>query len=152
MTFRLMLGKMIVMSSAIFNIHPQLAADSHELFNWKSCQIRLHKNASLPWLIIVPNTDLIEFHDLSLSLQQEVTQLSQVFGNYFKQHCGAEKINFAAIGNVVQQLHIHVIGRHKNDPLWPDVVWGKPLPTASYSEEQVIKIKNTLKKMLEKVT
>lgn len=130
-------------------IHPQLATDSHELFNWQSCHVRLHKNASLPWIIIVPNTDLIEFHDLSSSLQQEVTQLSQVFGNHFKQHCGAEKINFAAIGNVVQQLHIHVIGRHKNDPLWPNVIWGNKLPDAVYTQHQIENLKFSLYQALE---
>jgi diadenosine tetraphosphate (Ap4A) HIT family hydrolase len=143
-----MLGKMIVMGIEHFTIHPQLLTDSHELFNWQSCHVRLHKNASLPWIIIIPDSELSEFHDLAAELQLEITKLSKIISNYYQAHCGTEKINFAAIGNVVPQLHIHVVGRHKNDPLWPDVVWGNQLPEATYSQQAVENIKFELQQRL----
>lgn len=132
----------------MISIHPQLLADSHDLFHWQNCHLRLHKNASLPWVIIIPNTKEIEFCDLPVDLQLEITRFSQMIGDYFKQACGAEKINFAAIGNVVQQLHIHVIGRNSKDPLWPDVVWGRDLPDKSYSPQQIEDFKQGLKKTI----
>ena len=136
------------MSPNKFNVHPQLVADSHELFMWKSCHLRLHKNATLPWLIIIPQTTEIEFHDLPNELQSEITQVSRVVGDYFKKALVAEKINFAAIGNVVRQLHIHVIGRNRQDPLWPEVVWGQELPEKTYDNEQFKILVDTLKTCL----
>lgn len=136
------------MNKENFQIHPQLSSDSHELFEWQHCHIRLHKNATLPWLIIIPKTELVEFHDLSIDLQSKVTHISQIASTYFKTECGAEKINFAAIGNVVQQLHIHVIGRHTKDPLWPDVVWGNPMPEKAYPKKELDTIKLALMNQL----
>ncbi|TDR23749.1 HIT family protein [Marinicella litoralis] len=129
-------------------VDSRLEADSHALFDWKNCHLRLHKNASLPWLIIIPHTDEIEFCDLNHQLQREITAISHVIGRHFKSACGAEKINFAAIGNVVQQLHIHVIGRHRNDPLWPDVVWGNVLPDQTYHPDKLTAISATFKNLL----
>ena len=130
-------------------IHPQLLADSHALFRLQNCHVRLHKNASLPWVIIIPDTKEIEFCDLPNNLQLEITGLSQIIGNYFKQACGTEKINFAAIGNVVQQLHIHVIGRNRKDPLWPYVVWGRELPDKPYSQQKFDDFKLKLQQAIE---
>jgi len=119
------------------NIDNRLAADSHVLFDWQHCHLRLHKNATLPWVIIIPTTNKIEFCDLNQALQLEITAVSRIISHHFKTNCGVEKINFAAIGNVVQQLHIHVIGRNSKDPLWPDVVWGNQLPQQVYRAEEV---------------
>lgn len=140
---------MVCMGSTNFNIHPQLATDSHALFKWQHCHLRLHKNATLPWLIIIPETDLIEFHDLPTALQLEITHISQTISTYFKAAHGAEKINFAAIGNVVQQLHIHVIGRNTQDPLWPGVVWGHQLPDKDYAVEQLQHICTSVQQLLQ---
>ena len=130
-------------------IHPQLLADSHALFHCQNCHLRLHKNASLPWVIIIPDTKEMEFCDLPNNLQLEITGLSQIIGNYFKQACGTEKINFAAIGNVVQQLHIPVIGRNRKDPLWPYVVWGRELPDKPYSQQKLDDFKLKLQQAIE---
>lgn len=133
------------MSSKPFDIDDRLLADSHALHTWRHCQIRLNKNATIPWLLIIPETDLIEFCDLPAEHQLNITLLAQMMGQYMKDHLGVEKINFAAIGNVVQQLHIHVVGRHSADPLWPDVVWGNPLPEAGYSKAEIAQWQATLK-------
>ncbi len=136
------------MSGTTFNIDPRLDADSHPLFSYQHCEIRLQKNASLLWVIIIPQTNVIEFCDLSDHQQLTITQVAKQFGDYFKANFGAEKINFAAIGNVVQQLHIHVIGRHSKDPLWPDVVWGNSLPELTYSTDELFEISAAFKKLL----
>ncbi len=150
MTFTALLCKMICMGFNDFQINPQLAADSHELFDWQHCHLRLHNNASLPWLIIIPYTHVVEFHDLPAELQLEISHISQIVSNYFKAEFGAKKINFAAIGNVVQQLHIHVVGRNPQDPLWPAVVWGNPLPDKSYETHQLKAISKNLIQQLRK--
>lgn len=136
------------MANTIFQIHPQLAADSHALFEWQTCHVRLHNNATFPWLIIVPETEQIEFHDLPTKLQLAITHISQVSSEWFKAAYNCEKTNFAAIGNVVQQLHVHVIGRHSKDPLWPDVVWGNDFPIKNYQTAEIERIKQKLQNLL----
>ncbi|MCX7553211.1 HIT family protein [Marinicella sp. S1101] len=133
-----------------FVIDPQLSLDTHWLFRWRTIHVLLHRNAALPWVILVPETELIEYHDLPASQQQDITEISRALGHHFKQQMGAEKINFAAIGNVVEQLHVHVIGRHKNDPFWPEVIWGKTLPDASYDEQQIHTMSQYLRRNLTK--
>ena len=134
-----------------FHINIQLLNDSHALLTWHQCHIRLHRNASLPWLIIIPESDETEFCELPNDLQQRITQLGRLLGRYLKSELGSEKINFAAIGNVVQQMHVHVIGRHSEDPLWPDVVWGNSLPEVTYNDEQTTRWRLQLKQLLEEV-
>jgi len=137
------------MSDNCFQIHAHLQADSHSLCHWQGLHVRLHHNATLPWIIIIPAVDTTEFCDLDPDWQLKITRLSQCLGQHFKDRLGSQKINFAAIGNVVQQLHIHVIGRHEGDPLWPDVVWGNPLPVAHYSDREVTRWRQSLNTLVE---
>ncbi len=87
----------------------------------------LHDNAEVLWIILVPHTRQTEFYLLPLAMQlrllNEITRISECLQTKFS----CDKINVATIGNVVSQLHIHVIGRRHDDAYWPDVVWGKPL-------------------------
>lgn len=133
----------------MISVDPRLQQDSHALQQWQGCDIRLHGNASIPWVIIVPAVEVTEFCDLEADWQLKITRLGQCIGQHFKDHLGSEKINFAAIGNVVKQLHIHVIGRHENDPLWPDVVWGNPLPERAYNPADVSRWQRDLGHILE---
>ncbi len=126
----------------------RLTEDTHPLFQWRSSGVCLHHNASVPWIIIIPQTDALEFHDLNQQEQLEIMAMTRVIDRYFTVNFGTEKINFAAIGNVVQQLHIHVIGRHHKDPLWPDVVWGNDLPNKTYTPEKVEQIRSDLHHLL----
>ncbi len=120
----------------MYSIDSRLKNDSHEMITWQDLHFRLHKNASMPWIIIIPESETKEFHDLPSKTQLNITAASQVISQFFQKHLNIEKINFAAIGNVVSQLHIHVVGRHSQDPLWPDVVWGRSLPDVEYAENQ----------------
>lgn len=83
-----------------FKLNPQLAADTHLLLDSKTLVILLHKNASIPWIVLVPKTDKTEIFDLS-----EIEQTAE----FFKQNFATEKMNIAAIGNIVSQLHISVL-------------------------------------------
>ena len=127
------------------NLHPRLKADSIFLKDLELCHLLLINDSNYPWLALVPNRENIrEFHDLipeeQVLLMLEITQTSRILQNIFNPF----KINVAALGNVVPQLHVHVIGRFENDPAWPKPVWGV-VPAKPYSEEEIAKIKGLLK-------
>lgn len=107
-------------------IDPRLEGDSLEVAHFDLCQVRLHKNAAFPWLILIPNrSNLTEIMDLGPSdqilLMREIDKASRIL----KSLTSARKINVASLGNVVPQLHIHVVARFTTDPLWPDPIWGR---------------------------
>lgn len=107
-------------------IDPRLEGDSFEVAQLDLCQVRLHKNASFPWLILIPNrSDVTEIIDLNPSdqslLMSEIDKASRILKALTAPH----KINVASLGNVVPQLHIHVVARFTTDALWPDPIWGR---------------------------
>ena len=90
-----------------------------------------------PWFIIVPRVpNCREWFDLPSELSQQLFDYSQQLGAGIKQAFQCHKINIAALGNVVEQLHIHVIGRQIDDPAWPGPVWGHS-PAIPYTEQQL---------------
>lgn len=106
------------------HLDPRLEQSSEFITNLKLCQLRLSKNAAFPWVILIPQRDhIIEIIDLPLPEQQllieDMTFISQVMKSLFK----PDKLNIAALGNVVPQLHIHIIARYTTDPAWPNPVW-----------------------------
>jgi diadenosine tetraphosphate (Ap4A) HIT family hydrolase len=115
-----------------FALHPQLAADTVEVAVLDLCRVQLMDDATFPWLILVPAVDgLKDLHDVSpaqdATLMAEVRQASQVLAAIH----APDKINVAALGNAVPQLHIHVIARFTTDAAWPKPVWGAA-PRAPY--------------------
>lgn len=104
------------------------------------CQVRLMNDSRYLWLVLVPREEnAIELHDLSLFIQgqifNEITIVSKIvkdFGNF-------DKINIGAIGNIVPQLHIHVIGRKITDATWPAPVWGNGAPVPYDDVSELIK-------------
>ena len=119
----------------MFQLHPQLAADTVPVANWPLCQVLLIKNANYPWLVLVPaRDDLRDFDDLAPDdLQQasaEIVRASRALKTVFT----PDKINVGALGNMVPQLHIHVIARFADDPAWPQPVWGV-VPALPYSAD-----------------
>ncbi|HHL32186.1 MAG TPA: HIT domain-containing protein [Oceanospirillales bacterium] len=137
--------------SASFSLHPQLTKDTHNLFIHKNIHITLHKNATIPWIILVPITARTEIYHLSAETTRILTQLYTDIGLYFSQRFNTEKMNIAAIGNIVQQLHIHVIGRKPDDACWPGVVWGSNYPIKAYTSGQLQSIKNDLKGLITQI-
>ena len=110
----------------------------------------LMANALVPWIIIVPEVNEVEFYKIEASQQQILLQQINQFSEFLKTECKVDKINVASIGNVVQQMHIHVVGRFVDDFCWPGVVWGaegkKP-----YVESEVDAMKQKIKNYIEEI-
>lgn len=124
-----------------FKLNELLERDSHYVDHLELCQVRLMDNSNYPWIILVPTKpNLIEITDLNEQdyhlLNQEVRKVAKLLQKEFK----PDKLNIANIGNVVSQLHIHVIARFKHDKLFPKTVWGSEL--TRYDDQ-------TLKEMIE---
>jgi diadenosine tetraphosphate (Ap4A) HIT family hydrolase len=120
-----------------FTLHPALAADCHVLGTWRDLWLLLHKDAHVRWLILVPETGVTEWYELPDALRDQLLDASSALGPMLKADLGCDKINVAAIGNLVPQFHLHVIGRWRADPYWPGVVWGRVVPGAVYGEEEI---------------
>lgn len=108
-----------------FQPDPRLVGDSVPVCDLPLCAVRLMRDGRFDWLLLVPRRpDLVEIIDLEegdqLRLMQEVAIASRVL----KTETGCDKLNVAALGNMVSQLHVHVIARRKDDPAWPGPVWG----------------------------
>ncbi|MBQ4833903.1 HIT domain-containing protein [Pseudoalteromonas sp. MMG010] len=129
------------MSTPDFILAAPLARDCIELADWPLCKVLLLNDSQYPWFVLVPRqANLTEIIDLSAEDQivylQESAKLSRLIMQVFE----PDKLNIAALGNVVPQLHIHHIARYKTDIAWPEPIWGK-FPAIPYSDEQVAKLK-----------
>jgi len=107
-----------------FLIHHQLLADARLLGRLKHCHVLLHKNALVPWFILVPDVDSADLLDLPALQRNLIIDECAVIAGFIKRHFHSTKINCAALGNLVPQLHLYVIGRSASDPCWPRPVWG----------------------------
>ncbi|KGE04650.1 HIT family protein [Pseudohaliea rubra] len=116
-------------------LHPRLAADSHLLGALPSALLLLHREAALHWFILVPATACDDLTDLPPRQREGLLDDAAALGAFLKEECGYPKVNVGALGNVVPQLHLHVIGRRPGDCCWPDPVWGRPLPGHDWSDE-----------------
>ena len=117
-----------------FSLDPQLIADCHVLGRYQHCQVLLQRNATVPWFIIVPETKETEFLLLDPALQMEVLSLAGQLRRFMSTQLAREKTNIAAIGNIVSQLHLHVIGRSQQDACWPLPVWGHLSEHTAYTD------------------
>lgn len=114
-----------------FNLHPRIALDSEPIGKLPLCAVRLHKDARYPWLVLVPmRPELQELHDVAPAdrpiLVEEIAAVSQAVKKLFV----ADRVNVAALGNVVPQLHVHCVARFASDDAWPGPVWGAHEPLA----------------------
>lgn len=116
-------------------IHPQLMADCHRLGNFDRCILLLHRNAGVPWFILVPDTTVTDFLDLPAHDREAILTECAVVSQFIKRQLHYSKVNFAGLGNVVPQLHLHVIGRSERDPCWPSPVWGALPEGPAYDAE-----------------
>ena len=107
-----------------FLLHPTLAKDTILAARVGALQIRLVNDSRYFWLMIVPETEATEIHDLDEKTAQSLWQIARRLGKALKTHCDASKINSAAIGNMVPQLHFHIVARHHDDAAWPHPIWG----------------------------
>ena len=122
-----------------WHLHPQLADDTHPVAHFALCDLQLMDDANHPWLILVPRVEnAVEWTDLDelqqAELTREISRACRVLQAVFQPH----KLNVAALGNVVPQLHVHVIARFREDIAWPRPVWG--MATAQpYSPEELVR-------------
>jgi diadenosine tetraphosphate (Ap4A) HIT family hydrolase len=112
-----------------FALHKRLAADTITLADWPLCRVLLINDANYPWLILVPRrAGLTEFHEVAAddrsTLFDEISRASLALTSGFK----PDKINVGALGNIVAQLHVHVVARRRGDAAWPGPVWGAGTP------------------------
>jgi len=129
-----------------FALHPQLAADTIPVGELPLCHVLLMNNWHFPWLILVPKRDgMRELFDLSAAdystAMQEVRNVAQQFQNI----TGADKINIAALGNMVPQLHIHIIARFAQDDAWPKPVWNSSLAAEPYAPALYVELINKIR-------
>ena len=127
----------------IVELDSRLQKDSYILGTMNESILLLSRNAHFPWFILVPDTKETEFY--KLEQEQQHLLLSQVnkLSAFIERRFAIDKLNVAAIGNIVSQMHIHVIGRHQKDPCWPGVVWGCEQFKA-YAEGEVETIRDQL--------
>jgi diadenosine tetraphosphate (Ap4A) HIT family hydrolase len=117
---------------AQFKVHQQLLLDTHYLGKFLRSHVLLHKNAVLPWFILVPETNIADLLDLPDDVRGTTMREATVISGFIKT-LGYTKVNFASIGNVVPQLHLRIVGRKPGDPCWPAPVWGHLRETRDYS-------------------
>jgi len=108
-----------------FLLHPRLEADAFFIADWPLCRVLLMNDARYPWLILVPRRDgLTEMMDLPVQGRTLLMEEIAKAGAVVRSRSGITKVNVGALGNLVPQLHVHVLGRHPGDPAWPGPVWG----------------------------
>lgn len=132
----------------MFALHPQLEKDTFNLGRFSLCLLLLMNDSNYPWFILVPQRDNIrEIHELDdadrIQLLHESTLLSRALTRAF----APDKLNIAALGNQVPQLHLHHIVRYTRDPAWPAPIWGK-LPARPYYSAESVKLARLLTPML----
>lgn len=121
---------------SLFDLHPQLAADTLRVGRLELCELLLMNDSNFPWLILVPAVnDVREIHALPPGDQRKLMQEITFVSRRLERLTNADKMNVAALGNMVPQLHVHVIARFEADPAWPGPVWGK-VPAVAYGDEQ----------------
>ena len=114
-----------------FELAPQLAADTQRIGALELCDVLLMKDSQYPWLILVPRVpQIIEVYQLSTEQQQQLQEETSAVGEAIMNLFRGNKLNIGALGNMVPQLHVHLIVRFRGDPAWPAPVWGANPRTA----------------------
>jgi diadenosine tetraphosphate (Ap4A) HIT family hydrolase len=112
-----------------FVLHPRLASDTSFVADWPLCRVLLMEDARYFWLVLVPRRDSVsEITELSPEDRAALMEEAARAGRIIK---GDGKLNIGALGNLVPQLHLHVLARHPGDPAWPGPVWGHS-PAVAY--------------------
>ena len=131
-----------------FQLHHQLQQDCITIGRFELCQLLMMNDSQYPWFILVPErADLQEIYQLSTADRQLLIEESSYLAENLAVLFNADKMNIAAIGNMVPQLHIHHVVRYQIDKAWPAPVWGK-FDTVPYTEQQIaenlVRIKSQL--------
>lgn len=128
----------------MFELHPQLAKDCIEVCDLQLCKVLLMNDQQYPWFILVPmKNDIKEVIDLTEAEQQLLWQESAKISHVLKDTFSPDKLNVAALGNMVPQLHVHHVARFTNDIAWPGPIWGVK-PPVPYSADEIAKLKSSI--------
>ena len=125
----------------MFELHPQLANDCIRIGRFELCLLLLMNDRQYPWFILVPQREgLSEIYQLTSADQSLFWKESATLAQNLAYQFAADKMNIAALGNLVPQLHIHHIVRYRTDPAWPAPVWGRlsPVPYGDNEVEQLM--------------
>ncbi len=138
-----------------FELHPRHAAGTIKLGQSQNCQILIKNNSYYPWFLIIPKVDehIIDLHQLDLVTYQHICELQYQLSAFVKSEFNCYKVNTACIGNVVEQLHIHIVGRNQglaHDPAWPAPVWGHDAKQA-YTNAEIVSIQQTFKQAFQDI-
>ena len=115
--------------SDLFELDQRLAATSIAVTRRAGIEVRLVNDSRYQWLMLVPCLpDIVEMDDLPPDVTADLFRLAGDLGSWLKSFAAADKINIAMIGNVVPQMHVHVVARHRDDADWPDPIWGRGAP------------------------
>ena len=135
-------GEGVVMT---FVQHARLAADTVHIADWSLSRVLLMNDKRYPWIVLVPRrAEIIELFDLDeadrATLISEIAHIGEKLKAWAKARGGCDKINVGVIGNIVPQLHVHIVARTKTDAVWPAPAWGKgePVPYDAVELEQIV--------------
>ena len=118
----------------MFELHAQLQKDCTVVGDLPLCVLLLMNDANYPWFVLVPRqADKREWYDLDTADQHQLLTEVNALAEFLQHQTGAKKMNIGALGNMVPQLHVHVIARFETDPAWPAPVWGK-VPAQPYTD------------------
>ncbi len=135
-----------------FQLHPRLQQDCFSAGHFVLSQILLMNDNQYPWFILVPQRkDIKEIYELTPNDRQQLLDESCLLARTLVELYQPDKLNIAAIGNLVPQLHIHHVARYQTDIAWPGTIWGK-FPACAYSgqvaEQQITRLRERLKDYL----
>ena len=135
-------------STSSWALHPQLARDTVPLGDLALSRVLIIKDANYPWLLLVPRRpDIVEIIDLDQVEQaQLMVEIDRVAGA-LKTVTACDKLNIAALGNAVPQLHVHIIARRKTDKAWPKPVWGA-VPPLDHDAAELDRFMNAMRAKL----
>jgi diadenosine tetraphosphate (Ap4A) HIT family hydrolase len=134
--------------SAGWALDPQIARDTAAVGDLPLCRVLLMNDANYPWLLLVPRRrDIVELDDLNSGEQAQLMGEIVAAARELKTLTGCDKINVAALGNVVAQLHVHVIARSRGDAAWPKPVWNA-VPARAYQQAALQTLVATLRQRL----
>ncbi|MDB6145459.1 MAG: hypothetical protein JWP80_4503 [Pseudomonas sp.] len=132
----------------MFVLDPRLVQDTVAIGDFPLCRLLLSNDSNYPWFILVPRRpDISEVFELDSADQLQLWQETRSLAQLLKESFSADKLNVAALGNVVNQLHMHVIVRFREDAAWPAPVWGKH-PARPYTAEQLSVVLERLRGLL----
>ncbi len=128
----------------MFTLHPRLESDCRTMGDFPLSRLLLMNDTRYPWFILVPRRDdTSEIYQLDGEEQLQLQRESVLLGRHMMEGFGGDKLNVAALGNLVPQLHLHHIVRYRDDEAWPGPVWGKGV-SVSYTKERLTEIRKII--------